>query len=494
MTMKNALLSVEQMTMADNAAIAAGIPGLKLMEAAGKGIFNEIVRRWQPRPVIVMCGPGNNGGDGYVVARLLKEAGWPVRLASLVDTDKLKGDAATNAKKWMGEVLPLEPEALGEGDLVIDALFGAGLARALEGKAFETVQAINTLGLDCIGVDVPSGVDGDTGEILGAAPKCTATVTFFRRKPGHLLLPGSDLAGEVVVVDIGIPEAVLDTIKPQTFFNGPGMWLEHYPRRKTCDHKYSFGHALIVGGGEMTGAARLAATAARRIGAGLATIAAPSSAFEAYAAGDAGNIIHKADDSTALKKLLADPRKNAVLVGPGCGVNDRTRELVLTALEAGKPTVLDADALSVFANEPTVLFDAIKAAGSVLLTPHDGEFSRLFNVEKEKSKKTHEAAISSGAVVLLKGADSVIAAPDGRIVINEGAPPTLATAGSGDVLAGFGVGLLAQGMDMFDAASAACWLHGRAAANFGPGLIAEDLAESLSGVLRSLENDANNSV
>lgn len=490
--MKNALLSVQQMTSADNAAIAVGIPGMVLMEAAGLGVTEEITRRWQPRPVVVLCGPGNNGGDGFVVARLLADAGWPVRLASLGEIENLKGDAAANAELWQGAVLPLEPSILSKDALVVDALFGAGLTRPLEGRAKDIVEAINSLDLDCVGVDVPSGVDEDSGEIMGTAPKCSLTVTFFRRKPGHMLLPGRDLMGEVVVVDIGIPEDVLLQINPQTFSNGPDLWIRDYPQASSVDNKYSHGHALIVGGGEMTGAARLAATAARRIGAGLATIAVPSAAFDAYAAGDPGNIINRIDDEEAFLELLSDRRKNAVLVGPGCGVNGRTRMLVLAALQSGKPTVLDADALSVFANDPDTLFSAISGAGPVLLTPHDGEFARLFNLEDNKVNLTREAAAVSGAAVLLKGADTVIAMPDGRAVINEGAPPTLATAGSGDVLAGFAVGLLAQGMDIFNAASAACWLHGRAATSFGPGLIAEDLAKSLSGVLRALEIDANN--
>ncbi|NQU55735.1 MAG: NAD(P)H-hydrate dehydratase [Rhodospirillales bacterium] len=471
--LKNVLLSVSQMAMADNAAIAAGTPTEDLMEAAGQGVADAMTRRWQPRPTIVLCGPGNNGGDGFVVARLLGAAGWPVRTASLTD----------------GQV---DPAVLNDGDLVVDALFGAGLSRPLEGAAKEIVEAINKRGLDCVAVDVPSGVDGDSGEILGVAPKCVLSVTFFRRKPGHLLLPGRDLMGDVEVVDIGISEDVLEIIKPATFFNGPALWLPRYPWPSSKGNKYDRGHALIVGGAEMTGAARLAASAARRIGAGLATIAAPTVAFEAYAAGDPGNIISKADDVAAYQELLSDKRKNAVLVGPGCGVNERTRDLVLASLASARPTVLDADSLSVFADDPQTLFDAISAAGPVLLTPHDGEFNRIFNIKGDKLKLSREASSRSGAVVLLKGADTVIAAPDGRAVINEGAPPTLATAGSGDVLAGFAVGLLAQGMDVFDAASAACWLHGRAAASFGPGLIAEDLGQALSGVLRELEQSRDN--
>jgi NAD(P)H-hydrate epimerase len=492
--LKNVLLSVAQMAMADNAAIAGGIPGLQLMEAAGQGVADAITGRWQPRPALVLCGPGNNGGDGFVVARLLAEAGWPVRLASLNDVNTMKGDALAHARRWTGAVLPLEPDVLGEGDLVVDALFGAGLSRPLEGRAKAVIEAINEKRLECVAVDMPSGVHGDSGEILGVAPECVLSVTFFRRKPGHLLLPGSELMGDVRVVDIGIPETVLEQVKPDTFANGPDLWISHFPWPSSKGNKFDRGHAVIVGGPEMTGASRLAASAARRIGAGLATIAAPSSAFEAYAAGDPGNITSNVDDVAAYQELLSDRRKNAVLVGPGCGLIQRTRDLVLGSLNSTRPTVLDADALSIFADDPSTLFSAIKAAGPVLLTPHDGEFNRIFNIKGDKLKQVREASLQSGAVVLLKGADTVIAAPDGRAVINEGAPPTLATAGSGDVLAGFAVGLLAQGMDVFDAAQAACWLHGKAATAFGAGLIAEDLARSLPEVLRELQQSRDNQV
>lgn len=487
----SAVLSVSQMTMADNAAIGAGVSGLRLMTAAGQGVYDAIARRWQPRPVVVLCGPGNNGGDGFVVANLLLAHGWPVRLASLGDVNKLPGDALTHASAWTGQVLPLDPEVLADGDLVVDALFGAGLSRPLEGRARAVVQAINEGRLDCVGVDVPSGVDGDTGEVLGDAPRCAMCVTFFRRKPGHLLLPGRDLMGDVEVVDIGIPEHVLEQINPQTFANGPERWLSRFPWPSSGGNKFDRGHALIVGGPEMTGAARLAASAARRIGAGLATIAAPAIAIEAYAAGDPGNIVARAEDAAGFDELLSDRRKNAILVGPGCGLSERTRTLTLAALKSDRPTVIDADSLSVFADDPQTLFDAINTAKAVLITPHEGEFSRIFNIQSDKLKLTREAASSSGAVVLLKGSDTVIATPDGRCVINQGAPPSLATAGSGDVLAGFAVGLLAQGMDIFDAAQAACWLHGRAGAAFGPGLIAEDLGAALSGVLRAMQIDGN---
>jgi len=486
---ENALLTVQQMYAADSATIEGGVLGQDLMESAGLAIYHEIIKRWPKQDVVVLCGPGNNGGDGFVAARLLAEDGWPVRLALLGKRADLKGDAALSADRWQGVVHPLDTTILDGDALVIDALFGAGLTRPLEGVARQVVETLNQRQLPCLAVDVPSGVDGNTGEVLGGeygvAVHAVVTVTFFRRKPGHLLLPGRGMAGEVVVADIGISASVLGNIDPTTFSNGPALWSARLPHAKAQDNKYTRGHGVVVGGAQMTGAARLAATAARRMGAGLVSIVTTEESFLIYSAGDPGNLIKVIENETAFSAFLADPRITAVLIGPGGGVSDRTRRFALTALATGKPVVLDADALSVFADDPRALFDAI--TGPVILTPHDGEFKRLFDVSGDKLSRTRTAAQVSGAVVLSKGADTVIVGPSGKAVINEGAPASLATAGSGDVLAGFITGLLAQGCDPFDSACAGAWLHGRAAMNFGPGLIAEDLAKAVSTVLTELE-------
>lgn len=486
---ENALLFVDEMSRADRAAVATGVSSLALMEAAGSAVAEQVRRRWDPRPVVVLCGPGNNGGDGFVVARLLALDGWSVHVALMGEVSNLKGDAATNARRWNGGTVALSPDVLDDGALVIDALFGAGLARPLDGVARAVVEAIDDRKLDCVAVDIPSGVHGDTGEVLGAAPRSRLTVTFFRRKPGHLLLPGRELAGEVIVADIGIPESVLEEIAPQTFAAGPALWRSSFPWPKVGDNKYSRGHAVVVGGAEMTGAARLAAQGARRIGAGLVTISAPPASFAVYAGGAPGNLVKPVADARAFADLLQDRRKNAVLIGPGAGVTDETRAMALAALAAGKACVLDADALSVFAEDPSALFAAISSAPCVL-TPHEGEFARVFGATAGtgggRLARARAAAEVSGAVVLLKGSDTVIADACGRAAINEGAPPELATAGSGDVLAGMILGLLAQGMTAFDAAAAAAWLHGAAAMEFGPALIAEDVYQSLPRVLRRL--------
>ena len=479
------LLTVEEMYRADTAAMARGISGDTLMEAAGAAVARAVRTFGGPCTVAILCGPGNNGGDGFVAARHLHEAGWTVRLALLGDREALKGDARLNAERWSGEVLDLSPDVLEGADVAVDALFGAGLTRAVDGVAAAVLAAIG--GRPCVAVDVPSGVHGDTGAVLGTAPKAETTVTFFRRKPGHLLLPGRMHCGIVEVVDIGIPDAVLDEIRPAQAVNSPALWRDRLPVPSLDQHKYDRGHAIVSGGPQMTGAARLAARAALRAGAGMVTAAVPVDNAVVYKVAMVGVIVQGIRDTAGYAEIIEDPRVSACLVGPGNGVTGATREQALAALRSGKPTVLDADALTVFEETRDLLWSTID--GPCLLTPHIGEFRRLFEEKGDKLSSARAAAAMSGACVLLKGADTVIAAPDGRAVINDSAPAELATAGAGDVLAGFATGLAAQGMDMFDAACAATWMHGAAAQIVGPGLIAEDLPDTLPAVLRNLHAD-----
>jgi NAD(P)H-hydrate epimerase len=479
------LLTVAEMARADAYAIDHGVPGLELMETAGGAVAAAIRERWPPRPVAVLCGPGNNGGDGFVVARLLDAAGWPVRLALLGAVDQLPDDARHNAERWAGTIEPLSPAVLDGAELIIDALFGAGLARPLEGAALDVVERLATLGTaPCIAVDVPSGVDGDSGAVLGAAPHCALTVTFFRRKPGHLLLPGRLHCGEVVVADIGIPAAALDDIAPRISANAPALWLDAMRWPRLDDHKYRRGHGVVRGGAEMTGAARLAARSAMRAGAGIVTVACPEVAFPIYAAALTGILVKPMRDRGGFAAVLDDPRVAAIRVGPGNGVDLATRADVRAALATGKPCVLDADALSVFEDAPGELFEGIR--GPVVLTPHDGEYARLFVHRGDRLSRAVAAAAEAGAVVVLKGADTVVAAADGRAAIANNAPAALATAGAGDVLAGLVLGLLAQGMAAFDAAAAAVWLHGAAAAEIGIGVVADDLPDCVPAVLNRL--------
>lgn len=482
------LLTAKEMGRADALAQAAGVSARALMENAGGAVVRNIRRRFPPQAVAVLCGPGNNGGDGFVVARLLKEMGWPVRVALLGSRDALMGDAAANAARWPDAIESLSPSVLDGSTLAVDALFGAGLARAVEGAAANVLRALAEKNLACIAVDIPSGVDSDTGAIRGFAPSAILTVTFFRRKPGHLLYPGRAHCGEVAVEDIGIPDSVLGEIRPKTFVNDPELWLAALPRPAWNANKYRRGNAIIVGGAVMTGAARLAAHGARRAGAGFAMIAAPAGAVPVYASGAPGVVVVPLRSGTKgesdFRRLIRDPRRNAVLVGPGNGVGSATRRRALEALKTGRATVLDADALTSFAGRRRELIRAIH--GPCVMTPHEGEFERLFGTKGDKLARARAAAAASGAIMVLKGPDTVIAAPDGRAVVNGNAPPTLATAGSGDVLSGMILGLLAQGMDSFRAAAAAVWLHGEAARGAGIGMIAEDLPEALPEVLRRL--------
>ena len=479
----SALLRVAQMEEADRQTVQAGTPGVELMQNAGSAVAREIAHRWSPRPTVVLCGPGNNGGDGFVVARMLAAAGWPVRLALAGSVEALRGDARHHAMLWQGPVEPLDIGVLGDAALVVDALFGSGLRRALTGEIRGVLEAAAKRHTPIVAVDVPSGLLGDTGESLGAVT-AVLTVSFTRKKPGHILLPGRELCGETVVADIGTTAALLERIPVETWENEPALWRANLPQLRAAGNKYSRGHALLWGGYPTTGAARMAARAAARAGAGLTTIAVAPEALPIYAAALTSIMVRAAATPAELDELLADKRFNALLIGPGAGVDAATRARALAMLATRRAVLLDADAISAFAQDRALLFAAV--GGPCVLTPHDGEFARLFDTSGDKLARARSAARTSGAVIVLKGADTVIAAPDGRAVINSNAPATLATAGSGDVLGGVILGLLAQGMEAFAAAAAGVWLHGAAASEFGPGLLAEDLPDLLPGVLRRL--------
>jgi NAD(P)H-hydrate epimerase len=478
------LLTPAQMAVADRLTIEAGIPGASLMAAAGAAVAHAIQARWSPVPAVVLCGPGNNGGDGWVVARLLQEAGWPVRVALWGERDRLRGDAAWAASTWQGSVERAQPEMLADAGLIVDGLLGAGLSRPLDGGLRALAEAVNASRALVCAIDVPSGLDGASGRVMGAAIRADLTVTFFRRKPGHVLLPGRLLCGELVCADIGIQASVLAAIAPRLWVNGPDLWWGRFPWPDATGHKYRRGHALVVGGGTLLGASRLACLAAARLGAGLVTLAVPADAWAVQAGALTSVMVEALPVDGDVSAALDDPRRNALLIGPGLGRAPAARSQVLALLATGRPCVLDADALTVFADQPEMLLRALH--GGCVLTPHEGEFARVFKLEGDKLQRAAAAARASGAVVLLKGADTVVAAPDGRCVINDNAPPTLATAGAGDVLAGMVTGLVAAGMPPFEAACAAVWLHGLAADQLGLGLLAEDLPSALPGALQAL--------
>jgi len=489
-----ALLTTEQMYAADKAAIEGGVPGKVLMENAGRGAAEIIMARYAPCKTAILAGPGNNGGDGFVIARHLAEKGWPVTLWCLGEVAKLMGDAAEMAKLWQGETNKLSAKALEDAELVVDALFGAGLTRPMEGVAAELVEAAATKDVKIVAIDVPSGVEGTSGDVLGTAFKADLTITFFTKKPAHVLHPAKQYCGEVAVVDIGIPKSVLDEIKPTAFENNPELWQHDWPHLKPGTHKYARGHLVVLSGPKhQTGAARMAAEAGLRIGAGVVDMASPLEAVDINAAHLTAVMIKPYTDALALERLVSADRVSAVVLGPGMGVSSETRACARLVLESGKPCVLDADALTSFENMQDELFDAIKALPErdVVLTPHHGEFQKLFGAasvgEGGKIEAARKAAKTSGAIIVFKGPDTVITRPDGHTIVNTNAPPTLATAGAGDVLAGFISGLMAQGMAGFAAACAGVWLHGRTAQMFGPGLIAQDIAPTLPRVLAELD-------
>ncbi|MFM9938446.1 MAG: NAD(P)H-hydrate dehydratase [Hyphomicrobiaceae bacterium] len=513
------LLTAAEMSEADRLAAASGVAFETLMENAGRAVAEEAMTMVAPGArIAILCGPGNNGGDGFVAARHLQAAGYAVRVFSMRPRQQMQGLLAKVATAFAPDdigIFPLQSFKADRWTLCIDAIFGSGALRPMT-QPEQHVLAQYLAGVTdvpCLAVDVPSGLDATTGSVEPWTIRATRTVTFFRRKTGHVLLPGRQFCGEVAVRDIGIPESVLASIAPTTFANDAPRLDRLMPQ--TSGHKYTRGHAVVVSGPPAsTGAARLGARGALRVGAGLVTVASPRAAFPINAAHLTAIMLISFEAPRGLAAILADQRRNAVLIGPGCGVDDATCDMVGQTLQSGAAVVLDADALTSFAVDtastletpstpfgflkpsaatdqatPQHLFDAIKASPGrgVVMTPHEGEFKRLFpGLTGSKLERTRQAAAMSGAVMVLKGPDTVIAAPDGRAAINDNAPPWLATAGSGDVLAGFVTGLLAQGMPAFEAACAAVWLHGACANSFGPGLIAEDIPEMLPKVLRPL--------
>lgn len=483
------LLTVSQMYAADQYAVDHGVPSLALMAAAGAACVDEILERVEPYPTLVLCGPGNNGGDGFVIARLLQAAGWDVTLGLLGDRDALKGDAAMMASQWDGDSLPLSPDMITDDyGLIVDSLFGAGLARPIEGALADLIDRVNDSDAMICAIDVPSGIDGDTGAARGTAVEADFTVTFFRPKPGHVLLPGAIHCGEIIVRDIGIDDNAVRAVGATGAHNQPSLWMHQFPVPDPLGHKYTKGHLLVRSGGmTKTGAARLAAMAGLRVGAGLVTVAGPPSAQMVLANHLTAIMIDSESDEGGFAPLLEDARRNAVVVGPANGVGDKTRAAVLAACSAPAALVLDADALTSFADDPETLFAALADRQSpAVLTPHAGEFSRLFVDQGSRMESGLAAAKQSGAVVVLKGPDTIIATPDGRFAINNNAGPELGTAGSGDVLTGIIGGLLAQGMSPFESACAGVWLHGAAGRAYGYGLIAEDLPDLLGTIGESI--------
>ncbi|MGF9567452.1 NAD(P)H-hydrate dehydratase [Neorhizobium sp. JUb45] len=477
------ILTPEEMSAVDAASADCGIPSYALMERAGQAVAALALKHYpQAECFVVLCGPGNNGGDGYVAARVLAESGSVVRVYELALEAALKGDARRAAvacpidKRQLGEYRPLK------GDVIIDALFGAGLSRPLPTEVGDVISAVGEARLPVLAVDLPSGICGLRGQILGAAFRAERTITFMARKPGHLLMPGREYCGELEVFDIGIPHRIVAAHAGDILKNDPALWASHLPRLATETHKYKRGHLVVFSGGAShTGAARLSAKAGLKSGAGLVTVAAPEDAMAVNAAALTAVMLRQIQTISDLDEWLETAKIAACVLGPGFGVGNRARDFV--AILKDKALVLDADGITSFKDEPETLFNAFgNGETHLVLTPHEGEFARLFpdiaaDQKLGKVEKARAAAVRAHAVIIYKGADSVIASPDGRAYINDNAPPWLATAGSGDVLAGMIGALLAQGVPAFEAAAAGVYLHGEAARRAGPGMTAEDLAD-----------------
>ena len=498
------LLTPDEMARADRMTIDGGVVGFELMKAAGAQVADAALAMLagdvsaRTETVACLAGPGNNGGDAFVAAEFLRRGGVPVTVWSLASRDELSGDAARAAEFYRGLVRPFsEFEPVGI-DLVIDGLFGAGLSRPIEGQIADLVDRTTASSAKVLAIDLPSGVSGKSGAILGTAFRADRTVSFFCAKPGHYLEPGRSRCGTLDIRQIGIDDAVLETIQPRIFLNVPSLWRTGFPRPADLGHKYDRGHAVVFSGSATkTGAARLAAQAALRAGSGLVTVFSPSGALLINASHLTAVMLKRCEGAGDLTELLADKRLTAFVLGPGFGVGELARDYARLILREGRSLVLDADGITSFADEPESLFEAAAKAAEgpdqpkVVLTPHVGEFARLFpdiasDEDLSKVDKAKRAAERSHAVVVLKGRDTVIASPDGRAAINANGTPWLATAGSGDVLTGLIVALLSQAMPSFEAAAAGVWMHGRAAELFGPGLIAEDLAGQLPKVISDL--------
>ncbi|MCT6842376.1 MAG: NAD(P)H-hydrate dehydratase [Commensalibacter sp.] len=436
------LINPEEMNQVDKIAMQY-LPVLTLMENAGLAVARAIMQFYKPCKILVLCGPGNNGGDGYVVAHILANEGWPVKVASLKPPEK-GTDAYKAFVQWNGDKTDFNIQSVRDADLVVDAVFGAGLSRDIDDHISSVLNAADHL----VAIDMPSGVDGKTGIIRGYAPHAELTVTFCRAKAGHYLLPGREYIGKLVIANIGIPENILSELSINTWLNEPGLW--ELPIADVEDYKYHRGIVNVVGGGTVTGAARLSALAASSCGAGLVHIFAFSSR-DLYLLTSPCFMVDEGDFTDTLQ----DKRRKVWVCGPGL-TEDEVKISLTNLIKTNKTIVADASALT------KENFDLLKQCA--VITPHIGEFKRIFGDFKDcRIEAVKKAASILNTVVILKGPDTLIASPDGRVAVNCHANARLATAGSGDVLTGVIATLLACGMEVWEASCAAVWIHGEAA-------------------------------
>ena len=484
-----AILSCKNHRDLDKKTIKKFISGYTLMENAGKVIFKIIKKKFKKQKKIkILCGPGNNGGDGFVVAKLLKEDGYlNINLFCLVTKKKLKGDAKLAAKKFGDNFKSFSNFKISSNDVIIDGIFGSGLKKNISGNLKKIIEKINLKKPYCISIDVPSGINGDTGQVQGVAVKSNDTITFTRKKIGHLLSPGKEYCGNIIVTDIGVNLEKL-LFKPHIFENHPDNWKNKFPWPNQKSHKYTRGFTLIICGEKMTGASRLAARGVARIGCGLLCLGVPKKSFDIYSIENPIALIETVDDENDLNNLLKDKRINTILIGPGLGINKKKLKLILKIIKEKKRiVVLDADALK--NNFKKIL---LKNRTKIVITPHEGEFTQVLkdlNIKNNKNKLSLAIKFVKKTKInlILKGNTTIICSQDGQISINTNSSPFLATGGSGDVLAGMITGLISQGMNIFEACCASVWIHGEIAKIKGPGLIAEDLPEMIPNVLKKLK-------
>jgi ADP-dependent NAD(P)H-hydrate dehydratase / NAD(P)H-hydrate epimerase len=477
--MRMELVTPAEMKHVEALAPAHGVSLRMLMENAGRAVAAEIIARYPQRPVTVLCGPGNNGGDGFVIARLLNDLGWPVTLHLLGERAKLKGDALAMSKLWSHPIKSMDDDFAGA--LIVDAIFGIGLKRDFPEAL---ANRINSFGTDVVSVDIPSGVDALSGAIKGAAVKADLTVTFYRQKPGHVIWPGRAHCGEIVTSEIGLPESATSQIASKLWINAPPL----LPLPERDAHKYSRGGAVIWSGDALhSGASRLAAWAAQGAGAGIVCLAGPRDGLMVHAHHVSSILLHEIKETSDIENLLGGKKYSACCFGPASGTTDAHRRIAMGMIASGKKIVLDADAFTLFAGNRDMAFRMMKQFDDTraVLTPHSGEFERLFPDLAEgytaAIDRARAAAEMTGAVVVLKGPSTIIAAPSGETALQAEAPSKLATAGSGDVLAGLITGLMAQGVSPFEAAQSAVWLHADAARKIPhQAMTAEELVQAIT--------------
>ena len=487
------LLDTQQSREVDRFTIEQGVAGATLMEAAGKQLAT-VLTEYIGTPleaggvVIILCGPGNNGGDGFVAAKYLDQLGYLVSLRCTILPSELKGDAKKAAQAWSGEVEAISTKGFKDAAAIVDCLFGTGLKRPIENDLESLVKAVNASEAFVLSADVPSGLCADTGKPLGECIEADATVTFAFKKQGQVIVPGRYFCGgnaNIHIANIGVSPDALGHIKATVHENIPSLWGQCFPYSGPQTHKYGRGHMLVLGGKEPTlGASRLASLAGLRVGAGLVTLAAPTETYAVQASALMDVMVRRFDSAFGFMGIVNDPRIRAVLVGPGAGRGEKTFDLVKQVGAKKKSLVLDADALASLVDRVDII-SQLKSP-EVILTPHEGEFAKLFpslNFQENRLDAVTQAAEQTNAIVVLKGVSTIVAAPDGRASISANAPSWLSVGGTGDVLSGMICGLITQGMPAFEAASAGVWIHGEAGMAAGRGLIASDLLDVIPKVL-----------